>query len=210
MRTRSLILIAGLAIAGAVGTGTSAVAQPIDKGHFHDVFTDDPYSCDGLPAQDSGDISGNFVLNQRGSSPFPYYRESVHGTFATTNLLTGGTFTQVFASVSQDHVITDNGDGTITIMVNSAGGWRAYDQFGKLVLKDPDNFRFPFDIDYQGTPVTLGRHRGRRLVPGPRIHRGQRQRRPRLLRGRAGVHQLTALRGGGDDLGAVARADGLQ
>ena len=88
MRTRSLILIAGLAIAGLVGTGTSAVAQPIDKGHFHDVFTDDPYDCDGLPAQDSGDISGNFVFNQRGSSPFPYYRESVRGTFVTTNLLT--------------------------------------------------------------------------------------------------------------------------
>ena len=95
MRTRSLILVAGLAIGSLVGTGTSAVAQPIDKGHFHDVFTDDPYSCDGLPAQDSGDISGNFVFNQRGSSPFPYYRESVHGTFVTTNLLTGGTFTQV-------------------------------------------------------------------------------------------------------------------
>lgn len=152
MRTRLLILIAGLAVASIISTSTSAVAQPIDQGHFHDVFTDDPYDCDGLPAQDSGDISGNFVLNQRGSSPFPYYRESVHGTFVTTNLLTGGTFTQVFASVSQDHVITDNGDGTITIMVNSTGGWRAYDQFGKLVLKDPGNFRFSFDVDYGGTP----------------------------------------------------------
>lgn len=152
MRTRSLILVAGLAIGSLVATGTSAVAQPIDKGHFHDVFTDDPYSCDGLPAQDSGDISGNFVFNQRGSSPFPYYRESVHGTFVTTNLLTGGTFTQVFTSNGQDHVITDNGDGTITIMVNAAGGWRAYDRVGKLVLKDPGNFRFSFDIDYGGTP----------------------------------------------------------
>jgi hypothetical protein len=42
--------------------------------------------------------------------------------------------------------------GTITIMVNSSGGWRAYDQFGKLVLKDPGNFRFSFDVDYVGTP----------------------------------------------------------
>ena len=152
MRARSAFLITGLAVAGTVLASAPATAQPIDKGHFNDVFTSDVYDCDGLPAQDSGDISGNFVLNQRGSSPFPYYRESVHGAFVTTNLLTGGTFTQVFASVSQDHVITDNGDGTITIMVNSAGGWRAYDQFGKLVLKDPGNFRFSFDIDYQGTP----------------------------------------------------------
>ena len=152
MRTRLSLLVAGLAIAGLVSTGTSAMAQPIDRGHFHDVFTDDPYSCDGLPAQDSGDISGSFVLNQRGSSPFPYFRESVHGTFVTTNLLTGGTFTQVFASTNQDHVITDNGDGTITILINAAGGFRAYDQFGNLVLKDPGNVRFSIDVDYGGTP----------------------------------------------------------
>jgi hypothetical protein len=149
---RCLLLVAGLAVAGVVAAGAPAVAQPIDKGHFHDVFTDDPYSCDGLPAQDSGDISGNFVFNQRGSSPFPYFRESVHGTFVTTNLITGGTFTQVFTSNSQDHLITDNGDGTITILVNAAGGFRAYDQHGKLVLRDPGNFRFSLDIDYGGTP----------------------------------------------------------
>src|SRR5215216_5129864 len=52
----------------------------------------------------------NFVFNQRGSSPFPYYRESVHGTIVTTNLETGGTFTNVFASSNRDHTIVDNGD----------------------------------------------------------------------------------------------------
>jgi hypothetical protein len=36
-------------------------------------------------------VSGNFVFNQRGSSPFRYYRESVHGTVVTTNLTNGGT-----------------------------------------------------------------------------------------------------------------------
>ena len=124
MRTRSLILIAGLAIAGLVGTGASAVAQPIDKGHFHDVFTDDPYDCDGTPAENAVDVHVNFLFNQRGSSPFPYYRESVHGSVTTTNLLTGGTYTNVFSSNRKDHVITDNGDGTITITVYAAGGSR--------------------------------------------------------------------------------------
>jgi hypothetical protein len=69
-----------------------------------------------------------------------------------TNLLTNGTYTQIFTANSKDNVITDNGDGTITIVVNSAGGWRAYDQFGKLVLRDPGNFRFSFDVDYGDTP----------------------------------------------------------
>ncbi|HEV2918907.1 MAG TPA: hypothetical protein VG673_06645, partial [Actinomycetota bacterium] len=72
MRGRFAFLITGLAVASLVAS-TPATARPIDKGHFHDVFTSDVYDCDGTPAQDSGDVSGNFVFNQRGSSPFPYY-----------------------------------------------------------------------------------------------------------------------------------------
>ena len=152
MRERSALLITGLAVAGVISTSPSAAAQPIDKGHFDDVFTSDVYDCDGTPAQDAVDVHVNFLVNQRGSSPFPYYRESVHGSVTTTNLLTGGTYTNVFASSSKDHVITNNGDGTITITVYAAGGSRFYDQFGTLVLKDPGSFRFAFDIDYHGTP----------------------------------------------------------
>jgi hypothetical protein len=146
------VLVAGLAVAATVFAATSAAAQPIDKGHFHDVFTGDVYDCDGTPAQDAVDVSGNFLFNQRGSSPFPYYRESVRGTVVTTNLATGGTFTNVFTANSKDQVITDNGDGTITITVFASGGSRFYDTNGNLVLKDPGEVRFAVDIDYNGTP----------------------------------------------------------
>jgi len=111
MRGRSALLIAGLAIMGSALASAPAIARPIDKGHFHDVFTSDVYNCDGTPAQDSGNVSGNFLFNQRGSSPFPYYRESVHGTVVTTNLDTGGTYTNVFTANTRDHTIVDNGDG---------------------------------------------------------------------------------------------------
>ena len=161
MRGRSAFLITGLAvaslaastlIAGTVLAGTPAGARPIDKGHFDDVFTSDVYDCDGIPAQDSGDVSGNFLFNQRGSSPFPYYRESVHGTVMTTNLETGGTFTNVFSVNTRDHTIVDNGDGTITITSFASGSSRFYDAAGNLVLKDPGQLRVAFDIDYSGTP----------------------------------------------------------
>jgi hypothetical protein len=146
------VVIAGLAIAGTVLASTPATAKPIDKGHFHDVFTSPVYSCDGTPAQDSIDVSGNFVFNQRGSSPFPYYRESVRGTVVTTNLETHGTYTNVFTANNRDHTIVDNGDGTITITGFSSGGSRFYDTNGKLVLKDPGEFRSAIDINYNGTP----------------------------------------------------------
>ena len=152
MRRRSALLITGLAVAGLL-VSTPATAKPLDKGHFHDVFTD-AYDCNGTPAQDDGDVSGNFVFNQRGGTkhPFPYYRESVRGTVVTTNLNTGGTYTAVFTANSKDQTIVDNGDGTITITVFASGGARFYDQNGKLVLKDPGEVRFAFDIDYNGTP----------------------------------------------------------
>src|SRR5262245_19534011 len=97
MRGRSVLLVTAPAIAARMVRSTSATAEPIDKGRFDDDSTD-VYDCDGTPAQDAGDIWVNFLFNQRGSSPFPYYRESVHGTVVTTNLNTGGTFTQIFNS----------------------------------------------------------------------------------------------------------------
>ena len=152
MRGRAALLIAGLAVMGSVLASTPATAKPIDKGHFHDVFTSDVYDCDGTPAQDAVDVHVNFTFNQRGSSPFPYYRESVHGTVVTTNLDNTGTFTNVFTANGRDHTIVDNGDGTITITVYASGTSRFYDTNGEFVLKDPGQIRFAFDIDYNGTP----------------------------------------------------------
>jgi len=152
MRGRAALLIAGLAVMGSVLASTPATAKPIDKGHFHDVFTSDVYDCDGTPAQDAVDVHVNFTFNQRGSSPFPYYRESVHGTAVTTNLDNNGTFTNVFTNNSRDHTIVENGDGTITITVYASGTSRFYDTNGEFVLKDPGQTRFAFDIDYNGTP----------------------------------------------------------
>jgi len=149
---RSVLLSTALAFAGTALAATPATARPIDRGHFHDVFTGEVYSDCGFPAQDSGDVSGSFVFNQRGSSAFPYYRESIHGTVVTTNLETGGTYTNVFTANSKDQTIVDNGDGTITITTFAAGGSRYYDADGSFVLKDPGEVRTAIDIDVMGTP----------------------------------------------------------
>ena len=58
MKRRSGLLIAGLTIAGTVLASTPVFARPIEKGHFHDVFTSDVYDCDGTPAQDLGTSQG--------------------------------------------------------------------------------------------------------------------------------------------------------
>jgi hypothetical protein len=146
--------IAAVAVAAAAVTAVPAGAQVFDKEHFHDSSVSDVYDCDGTPAVDSGEVDGHLTAVQRGSSPFPYFREHFSGTVVTTNTDTDtdGTYTDVFVSNSHDHTITDNGDGTITITVNASGSSRFYDQFGNFVLKDPGSVRFAFDLDYNGTP----------------------------------------------------------
>jgi hypothetical protein len=152
MRGRSAVLAIGLAVAGLVIVAP-ANARPIDKGHFHDVSTD-TFDCDGTPVQQTDEVDVNFLFNQRGGPkhPFPYFRESVRETVTWTNLDNGGTFTLVQTANRADHSIVDNGDGTITIYQYASGGARYYDNNGKLVLKDPGEIRFAFDIDYNGTP----------------------------------------------------------
>ena len=152
-----LPLLAATALLAAVPATVAgpADARIIDSGHFTDSFGSDPFDCDGILAQSHTDVRVDFTLNQRGSGPFPYYREHVHGTGVTTNLDTGGTFTNIFSASTKDHTITDNGDGTITITDHASGSSRFYDQFGNFVLKDPGQVRFAFDIDLNDTPEDL-------------------------------------------------------
>lgn len=156
MRPRMALLITGLTIAGSLAVSTPATAAPLDKGHFHDVFTDF-FDCDSVspsvPTRQDGDVHVNFTFNLRGGpNVFPYYRESVSGTVVFTNLDTGGTYTNVFALNSRDHKIVDNGDGTITITGQNSGNSRWYDTDGRFVLKDTGVLRYAVDIDYNGTP----------------------------------------------------------
>jgi hypothetical protein len=150
MRTAAM-LAAIPALVAAATVAVPANAQSFVHERFTDSISED-YSCDGIPAHDEGTVDVVVNANVRGSSPFPYFREHFSGTVVTTNLLTGGTFTNVFSSSSKDHSIVDNGDGTITISSYAAGASRFYDQFGRLVLKDPGSVRVAFDLDYHGTP----------------------------------------------------------
>jgi len=158
MKGRSLVLIAGLTIAGALAVSTPATAAPLDKGHFDEVTTDS-VDCDNisLPVPARHEVHVNFLLNLRGGrNVFPYYRESVSGTDVFTNPDNGGTYSAAFTANSRDHKIVDNSDGTITIFAQGTGTTRFYDTNRRLVLVDSGNFRFAFDINYNGTPGDVG------------------------------------------------------
>jgi hypothetical protein len=150
------VLGCGLAVvlAGTLGAAP-AVAAPLDKGHFHDVFTDQ-FDCEGTPTQVDGDVSGNFVFVKHGPG-LAYYRESVRGTQVYTNLDTGGTLTEIFTVHSMDLEIIDNGStgpkaDTLTIIALQTGSDRYYDTNGTFVLNDPGQIRTEILVPDNGTP----------------------------------------------------------
>jgi hypothetical protein len=148
-----LPLLASTALTAVSLTVAPADARPIERAHLVTEFVDGPYDCDGLTtAVDEGTVQFNLLANLRGSSPFPFNVENVNGIIVTTNLETGGTFTRKIADSGHDHTIVDNGDGTISVTVHAQGVIRSYDQFGKLVLKDPGSLWTSLVLDYNGTP----------------------------------------------------------
>jgi hypothetical protein len=147
---RAAVAACGLALVGGLVVSAPAAAQPVEKGRFHDVFTDF-FDCDGTPTQLDGDVFGNFLGVRRGSE-LVYFRDSVRGTLVYTNLNTGGTYTEIFATSRRDAQVIDNGDGTLTIVVHAAGSSRFYDTDGNFVLADPGQLRFQFMVDHGGTP----------------------------------------------------------
>ena len=157
MSRRSVVLGAALTLtaltAAAALVSPAASAQSFTHEHFTAAIDPKPYDSDGTPTSDSGTVKVVADANVRGSSPFPYFREHFNGTVVTTNLDTGGTFTNRFVGNNHDH-ITDNGDGTITITSYASGSSKYYDQNGTFVLKDPVRSGSPSTLTTTTPPAT--------------------------------------------------------
>jgi hypothetical protein len=118
------------------------------------------------------------------------------GTESFTNLANDKTFTNVFTQVNKDLKMTDNGDGTLTILGMGAGMSKYLGPDGFLFL-DAGQFRFEVLIDHGGMPTDPSDDEEIegtfRVVRGP--DRTQRHRRLRLLRRHPRVHRLTTPSG---------------
>jgi hypothetical protein len=141
--------VAALAIPFCAG---AAMAQQIERGTFHDEFTDTVNDfCDvpGLTVQLDNVIDGSFHVVTRGKSKVPYYSE--HAVFTQLTTGPGGSVTSKDATIGKDFKITDNGDGTTTIQVLATGNSTLYDSSGKVIARNPGQVRYSILIDDMGT-----------------------------------------------------------
>jgi hypothetical protein len=150
----ALALVSGLT-ALALGVGVApAAAKPVERDKFHESSSEVVEQfCGDLTVRIDTDIRGSFLLNPRGRDQLAYGSENVHGSVSFTNLANDKAFTSVFNVVDKDLKVTDNGDGTLTILVLATGSNKWYGPDGKLLFNDPGQVRYLVLIDHAGTPT---------------------------------------------------------
>jgi hypothetical protein len=144
------LTVASIALAGA------ASAKPLERGEFHEETTEiveDFCDVPGLTVQVDSTTEGRFMLNPHGPDGLAYGLEHLEITDVFTNLDNGNDVTGEQAFLSKDLRVTDNGDGTLTILGLNAGRMSVvYGPDGKAIARGPGQIRFELLIDNGGTP----------------------------------------------------------
>ncbi len=154
--TRPLGVVVGLAAAASLLLAGLAQAKPLEKGRFHEEFTDvatDYCGVQGLTVQSDFVVDGRFILNPHGPDGLAYYREHIDVTRVDTNLANSRFVTSESIVTDKDLKVTDNGDGTLTILVLATGNEVLYGMDGKAIARNPGQVRFELLIDHNGTPT---------------------------------------------------------
>ena len=154
-------LAVGLAAAVSMTLAGGASAKPIEHTTFHEegTFIDHDFcEVSGLDVQGDEVIDIRALLNPHGPDGLVYFHANVHVTTVYTNLANGNTVTEVGQAVDKDLRVTDNGDGTLTILVLTTGNIAVYGPDGKApgseaLARNPGQIRFEFDVDHAGTPT---------------------------------------------------------
>jgi len=153
--TTLVAALAGLTIVMAVPAG-SASAKPLERGSFHDEFSnvlEDYCDVPGLDVRNEGTIDARFLVLARGAAKTPYFMQ--HGVLrqVLTNEATGESVSVLVRTLEKDLRVTDNGDGTFTILVLATGNATIYDGNGKAIARNPGQVRYEILIDNGGTPA---------------------------------------------------------
>ena len=70
-----------------------------------------------------------------------------------TNRANDESVTVVSKVLNKDLKVTDNGDGTLTVLFMATGNDVIYGPDGKAIARNPGQIRIEFLIDHNGTPV---------------------------------------------------------
>ena len=149
----AVALTAAAAVGLTLGVSVS-LAAPIEQTRFDAPFSQvvDGY-CGDLRVQIDFHDQGVIVARPAGKERFIRYTASHHGGGTITNLATGRAFTYAWNYLEQDLKVTDNGNGSFSILSQIPGPEQIYGPDGQLVFTNGGTMRLLTVIDFAGTPL---------------------------------------------------------
>jgi hypothetical protein len=158
--TRSRMVRLGAILAlGATAAVTLAAAasagQPFRETiHEEETLVHEDF-CDvaGLTVEQSFVLDGRVQAVAHGPDGLDYFLQPVTVSNVFTNLANGESITDATTLLEKDLRVTDNGDGTLTILILATGNGVLYGQDGKAIARNPGQVRFEILVDHGGTPT---------------------------------------------------------
>lgn len=144
-----------LAFATVTTTVGTAAAKPLDRGTFHEEISavlTDFCGVPGLDIEFEAVIDFEYSVRSRGREQLPYFTQFVMGDRTFTNPDNDRYVTEVFKVIEKDLAVTDNGDGTFTLLVLATGNSTLSGMDGKAIARNPGQVRDKILIDNNGTP----------------------------------------------------------
>jgi hypothetical protein len=149
--------ILALGVTAAVTLAAAASAGQIFSEHFRgevqvEIITD---FCGetGLTVELETTADGHVHLVTHGRDGLVYFGAQIRETTVATNLANGNSVISASSFVDKDLRVTDNGDGTLTILILTTGNAVLYGEDGKAIARNPGQTRVELVVDHGGTPT---------------------------------------------------------
>jgi hypothetical protein len=134
----------------AVGSAGKLFSEPIDE--TESSIETDFCGVEGLTVDFTSHIVGRVQAVPHGPDQLPYFSFKLKVTDVVTNLANGNDVLSEATVRDKDLRVTDNGDGTLTLLVLTTGNSVLYGEDGKVIARNPGQVRFEILVDHGGTP----------------------------------------------------------
>jgi hypothetical protein len=145
------------ALLAALVLAVPALAEPgrVFKETFHEEFFNeiDAFCETDMVVESHLVVDGNVTIMPRGRDGLIYFANRLSITETFTNVDNDKFVVSTVTGIDKDLRVTDNGDGTLTILILNTGNAVIYNSDGKAIGRNPGQVRFELVVDHGGTPT---------------------------------------------------------
>jgi hypothetical protein len=152
---KRIAVVVGMAMVMMLSLAGHASAKVLERETFHNEFSERIRNfCDmsGLTVRRDNIVDGRYAIRTHGSDQLAYFQSHLRVHVTYTNVATNQSVTEIVTVMEKDLRVTNNGDGTLTILVLATGNAVVYDENGKAIARNPGQIRYEILIDHGGTP----------------------------------------------------------